>query len=522
MKRPACFLVTVIAAILAHMGGTAQSSAILPEDLIAYWMLNGDLTDSAPAIKGLVGPGSDGTFKTPATPTFVAGQDGLALDLTAVGTNYVRTQTFLDGGPKTVVLWANSTFGGNAFWAGNERGSSSQTNRLFFGQNSSLAPWLGAGATNNSTGSFSGTAPNDGTWHMYVLTDTGNLGGTGGTVRLYQDNLAAPIKTMNYTGSTASPAATPFVIGQAGGATAYYANAILDDVAVFNRMLLPSEMAAIHSFGSVSAYMAATPQMPKFSWLFDGNAKAQLGGIDGTLATTTSGGPLPTFSSTAPDPPLSYSGNQYIQFDSTQQYVNLGNAPELQITDAITVSLWMKTDVTPTSGDTRFLVGKYGLSGGVGQRSWSIGTYNDTGLLRLMLSGTGEWTSSVGKDYRSTVKVTDDEWHHVAFTFSSDGTRLYLDGDELTTGNGLTKSWDGAFSELHNSTLNLNVARRSDNSGRYEGLIDELAIWNSVLSPDEIKWLYHSSIYAIPEPSTFAMLLFAIAALAWPRRGKSR
>lgn len=66
--------------------------------------------------------------------------------------------------------------------------------------------------------------------------------------------------------------------------------------------------------------------------------------------------------------------------------------------------------------------------------------------------------------------------------------------------------------------MNLNVGRRTDNIGHFEGLIDELAIWNSVLAPDEIQWLYRSSIYAIPEPSTFAMLLFAVAALAWPRR----
>lgn len=186
---------------------------------------------------------------------------------------------------------------------------------------------------------------------MYVLTDTGNLDGTGGTVRLYQDGIASPIRTMNYTGSTASQPATPFVIGQGGGGTPYYANAIIDDVAVFNRMLLPSEMAAVHSFGSVAAYLAATPTMPKFSWLFDGNAKAQLGGIDGMLHGYGDPEVLPTFDSTSPVPPLTYEGNQCIRFDSGNQHVNFGNDPALRLTDAITVAFWMNSEV---SSSTRF------------------------------------------------------------------------------------------------------------------------------------------------------------------------
>jgi hypothetical protein len=364
---------------------------------------------------------------------------------------------------------------------------------------------------------------------MYVLTDSGNLDGTGGTIELYQDGAATPVYTRSYTGSTATTPGTHFAIGQAGGNTPYYARAYIDDVAVFNRMLLPSEMAAVHSFGSVAAYMAATPTMPKHSWLLDGNAKAQLGGIDGTLVGQGDPGNPPTFGSTSPDPPLTYAGNQYLKLEQSadnQQYVNFGQP--LQFTDAITASLWFKADGSPNSGATQFLLGEYGSSSG--GRSWALATYSTNGTLRLLMSDTGGWSGSIGKDYFSTFSVTDGEWHHVAFTFEGssdpggDGVaRLYFDGVELIVGDGLNKSKDNDIAALNATNLPLMAGTRSDvrsygNGDYFAGLIDEVAIWNSVLSPEEIKWLYHSSIYAIPEPSTFVLLLLAGAAMVWPRR----
>lgn len=258
MKKERCTFRLVPAIVLAWLAGAAHGSLIAPADLIAYWALDGNLTDSAPALQGLPGPGSDGTLTGGIAPTFVTVDGRQALDLRAVGNNYVRTETYLDGGPKTVAVWVNSTFEQAAFWAGNERGASAQSQRLFFGHNSSLRPWLGAGASNSSGGSFQGGAPNDGQWHMFVLTDTGNLDGTGGTVRLYQDRIPTPVRTLNYTGSTASQATTPFVIGQGGGNTPYYANALMDDVAVFNRVLTPLEMARLFEAGSVAAALATS------------------------------------------------------------------------------------------------------------------------------------------------------------------------------------------------------------------------------------------------------------------------
>ncbi|MDY0165179.1 MAG: LamG-like jellyroll fold domain-containing protein [Thermoguttaceae bacterium] len=513
MKCFASLILVVVVGVL-FPGAVAHASAILPDDLFGYWELDGNLADSAPAIQGLPGPGLDGTYAG-GTPVFVTVGGRQALDLASVGSNYVQTPAYLGDGPKTMVLWVNSTYSaGHALWAGNEGPTG---NRFYGGHNrdsgtGNLRPWLGAGNNNQAGGSFAGTAPNDGQWHMYAVTDTGN----GGTVSMYQDGGATPIHTLNYGGSTASSSGIPFAIGRAGGGGGtYYARAVIDDVALFNRMLLPTEMAAIHSFGSVSAYMAATPPMPKFSWLFDGNAKTQLGGIDGTLHGYGSPEVLPTFNSTSPVPPLSYAGNEYIKFDSGNQYVDFGNNPGLQITDAITVSFWFNS--ATLSGD-KFMLGKYG---GNGERSWAVITSGNK--LRLLLSKDGNHGSSSTKDYYSTGALSPNQWRHAAFTFADNDARLYLDGVELTVAAGtLDKVYNPDIETLFDSPLNLNAGRRSSDASYYHGLLDEVAIWNSVLSGDQIKWLYYSSIHAIPEPSTSLLLLLGGASLAWPRRRRRR
>ncbi|MBN1555111.1 MAG: LamG domain-containing protein [Phycisphaerae bacterium] len=240
------------------------------------------------------------------------------------------------------------------------------------------------------------------------------------------------------------------------------------------------------------------------SWLLDGDVNGQYGGIDGTAG----GGP--TYGTTSPV--FSYTGNEYLQLrqsSSNQQYVDFGNPTALQITNNLTVSLWMKTDTQPLSGKTQFLACKYGN----GTRSWGVATYDDTGVVRLMLSDYGGFDSSNGiKDYRSTASVTNGQWNHIAFTFADNVAKLYLNGVELTTGAGtLNAVTDNTVDTLYSSAEPVMLGTRADlrdysKGDYYDGNLDEVAIWNSALSADEVARLYNNSISTIPEPATLSLL----------------
>jgi len=77
-------------------------------------------------------------------------------------------------------------------------------------------------------------------------------------------------------------------------------------------------------------------------------------------------------------------------------------------------------------------------------------------------------------------------WYHVAFTYdpSVSQAKCYINGNEVT----LTNHGSAQLSTpLKNTTTQINIGKRNDNSYHYQGMIDEVRIWNRVLSQSEIK-----------------------------------
>jgi hypothetical protein len=223
-------------------------------DLLGYWRLDGDLLDSAPAYNSAT-IGHHGTY-TGELPVFTIGSDGLALDFTNAFGYYVRTGLAVNDGPKSLVLWVLSSLpigADRTIWAGNEAGTGRRFYPGLYVRDGVWCPWLGGGDSNSRNLGFFND-PNDGQWHMYVLTDTGQ----GGVLTIYQDGIADPCFSLDYEGSTASIDPYLFVIGSGGGTgEPRYANAILDDVAMFNRILTIDEMALLYASGSL---WAAVPE----------------------------------------------------------------------------------------------------------------------------------------------------------------------------------------------------------------------------------------------------------------------
>ena len=97
----------------------------------------------------------------------------------------------------------------------------------------------------------------DGNWHHYALRVTGD----SGTFDAFQDgNLV--VDGADYRGSTASDSGegtygTPrdFLIGMGGGGVNHPANAIVDDVAVFEGELSDAQIAEISAAGSVRNWL---------------------------------------------------------------------------------------------------------------------------------------------------------------------------------------------------------------------------------------------------------------------------
>ena len=170
-----------------------------------------------------------------------------------------------------------------------------------------------------------------------------------------------------------------------------------------------------------------------------------------------------------------YSNTYSVNFDGTNDKVSIPYDASLDITGALSITAWVKFD-SIGSFPMIYAKGKYSddLAG------YQFYVFSPGGQAQLVFYDGG---SGGAPSYGST-SLSTGVWYHVAVTRSaSRGITLYLngspDGTDTRTGSPST------------GTLDINIG--SDYGGNYlDGLIDEVAVFNSVLSASDISSIYNS------------------------------
>lgn len=193
----------------------------------------------------------------------------------------------------------------------------------------------------------------------------------------------------------------------------------------------------------------------------------------GTLSINGSGSQTSVGTCTSSGAWYNGSSGQYnasMSFDGTDDYITTVDDP-LDIVGDITVSAWIKTSAT---GSEMHPVSKYDVGG---DRGWTLAILN-TGPIRFA-GRTGASTYYNSGD--STTTVTDGEWHHITGVRDSNTWKIYVDAD-------LESSDTGGTGSFANSS-NLNIGRSSNGSGEYyfNGLVDDVRVYNYVLSDEQIE-----------------------------------
>lgn len=159
---------------------------------------------------------------------------------------------------------------------------------------------------------------------------------------------------------------------------------------------------------------------------------------------------------------------QALSFDGVNDAVSVANPATYNFGTAdFTIELWAKRNVL--GGGQRHLVSKCAAT------SWTAG------CKELYFDGSNRLTFgsfSTGDTFAGT--IADTNWHHVAVTFtdSTNTLRMYVDGALITTA---TKALE-ADTATHVVTLG-----NMHDSNPFSGLLDELRIYNRVLTLAEIQ-----------------------------------
>ena len=151
-----------------------------------------------------------------------------------------------------------------------------------------------------------------------------------------------------------------------------------------------------------------------------------------------------------------------LQFDGVDDYVDLSSIPSQ--TYPLTIEMWTKPDTTTPVGL---------FDSAPGQRY----------VIRNYLAGYIDWWNA---DPQVTLNLVADEWAHLVFIFWYDGNRhiYYCKNGVLQTS--ATGSTNTALAWTTFRLGNIN----SGTVGWYDGLIDEVRIYNRALSSEEIESHY--------------------------------
>ncbi len=243
---------------------------------------------------------------------------------------------------------------------------------------------------------------------------------------------------------------------------------LMDEVQIYNYALTRSEIGDL--------YRTAVPAYSYSEYLFEESSGSTVidsqsdndGTLEGNVSRTAgvNGGGL--------------------EFDGSG-YVNLGQVFSDNVDEGLTLSAWIKPGAE--SGNFEGLI----MHGGDNIDSYALYIIPDTKEIGFKTSGTtNAWMTSVNSS------LWDGNWHHIAVSYDGSEKVIYL--DSVVVGN---VSASGIIESGEGYNLLLGAGRdETPPRGFYQGLMDEVQIYNYALTRSEIGDLYRTAVPAPPAINT--------------------
>ena len=182
-----------------------------------------------------------------------------------------------------------------------------------------------------------------------------------------------------------------------------------------------------------------------------------------------------------PTPAIGHlNGGQEFDGNNTGIDVPADAAFDWGIADSFSVEFWMQTDSASTCSGNEVVIGRDDSSTDL---HWWAGCQDGGEAAFYLRDKNGTLAGVVG-----TTDLTDGNWHHVVAIrdASANEIRIYVDGTEE---NVTTATYTAGF----DSTAALNIGWLNLSQGHhFEGIADEVALYDRALSTDEIQQHYYN------------------------------
>lgn len=168
--------------------------------------------------------------------------------------------------------------------------------------------------------------------------------------------------------------------------------------------------------------------------------------------------------------------NSAYSFNGISNFISISSLDTLQY-NPITYSFWFNpSTLCPTNSNEcwKMILGRDNF-GNTAQGVFTTLNHYSNGTNNLLLYYTG------GDDARSGQTPITNNWYHVVFTYEVDNiVKWYLNGNLIKT---------DTLPQLSNANIPFNIG---SGGGRFywEGSVDDIGIWNRVLSLQEITTLF--------------------------------
>ena len=153
-------------------------------------------------------------------------------------------------------------------------------------------------------------------------------------------------------------------------------------------------------------------------------------------------------------------------FDGVDDFISVAHNTSLDVVTANhSLSFWMKT----STGNVQVLMEKG----------------RNEELAAFIINNKIYWGGSNGY-YGGTTVVNNGNWYHIVFVADGSSSEIFINGSSVATG--------GNKIEASANTDQFIIGKALYGSARYNGIIDEVSIFNYALSSSNVSAIYNSGV----------------------------